>query len=113
MKESYHLLTGMWQHYLHIVGFWYDTAYQVLEGVILIFEVAVHQNIWNMIIIVYQALEIREDIYDNNRSSIIRDSRECDNDCSSSFKGSRSKRNLSKEYDDGIVIIFFSESFFF
>jgi hypothetical protein len=24
MRESYYLLTGMWQHYLHIVGFWYD-----------------------------------------------------------------------------------------
>jgi hypothetical protein len=38
------------------------TAYQVLEGVVLIFEVAVHQNIWNMIITVHQASEIREDM---------------------------------------------------
>jgi hypothetical protein len=26
MRESYYLLTGMWQHYLHIVGFWYDNV---------------------------------------------------------------------------------------
>jgi hypothetical protein len=24
MRESYYLLTGMWQHYLYIVEFWYN-----------------------------------------------------------------------------------------
>jgi hypothetical protein len=43
-RESYYLLTGMWQHYLHIVEFWYDS----MNGTILdiTFKFMIGFNMW-------------------------------------------------------------------